>query len=77
MLVLMRREHECIVIGRDIVVTVVQCAGKVVRLGITAPREVSIYRQEVFESIRAIDGDKCHVQANERRECAPRPTELN
>ena len=77
MLVLTRKEDECIVIGRDIVVTVVQCAGKVVRLGITAPREVPIYRQEVFESIRAIDGEKCHVRANERRECAPPPMEFN
>ena len=62
MLVLTRKEDECIVIGRDIVVTVLQCAGKVVRLGIAAPREVSIYRQEVCERLM----DKGAI-ANERQ----------
>ena len=51
MLILTRKEDERVVMGRDIVVTVVQCAGKVVRLGINAPREVPIYRQEVFERL--------------------------
>jgi carbon storage regulator len=53
MLVLTRRENECIVIGGAIVVRVVQCAGKVVRLGITAPREVPIHRKEVFERLKS------------------------
>ena len=62
MLVLTRQEDECIVIGRNIVVTVLQCAGKVVRLGITAPREVSIFRQEVFERLM---NEKGPTSANE------------
>lgn len=49
MLVLSRKRTESIVIGSNIVVTVVQCTGQTVRLGITAPREVPVYRQEVLQ----------------------------
>jgi carbon storage regulator len=53
MLYLQRKGGEQIVIGRDIVVTVVKCAGNVVRLGITAPPEVSIRRHELIERLTA------------------------
>jgi carbon storage regulator len=57
MLVLSRREGERIVIGPDIVVEVVECSrGKRVRLGISAPQEVAIYREELA------------VRMNERRQ---------
>lgn len=49
MLVLSRKEEQSIVIAHDIIVTVLQCTGHVVRLGITAPRHVQIDREEVFE----------------------------
>lgn len=51
MLVLSRKKHESIVIGDDIVVTVVEIAPGKVRLGIVAPKEVPIHRSEVYEAI--------------------------
>jgi carbon storage regulator len=65
MLVLTRKKSECIVIGRDIVVTVLQCAGKVVRLGIAAPREVAICRPEICERLT---GQERPGPADQRRE---------
>lgn len=52
MLVLSRHRDESIIIGDDIVVTVVDLRGDKVRLGIAAPIEVSVHRQEVYEAIR-------------------------
>jgi carbon storage regulator len=52
MLVLSRKRNEQIVIGSDIVVTIVEVRGDKVRLGIEAPPDVSVHRQEVYEAIR-------------------------
>ena len=52
MLVLSRQRSETIMIGDDIEVTVVDIRGDKVRLGITAPREVSVHRKEVYDAIR-------------------------
>lgn len=52
MLVLSRHRDESIIIGKDIVVTVINISGDKVRLGIAAPIEVSVHRQEVFEAIQ-------------------------
>ncbi|MBM3673421.1 MAG: carbon storage regulator CsrA [Actinobacteria bacterium] len=51
MLVLTRRTDESIMIGSDVVVTVVEIRGDQVRLGITAPRDVTVHREEVFRAI--------------------------
>ena len=51
MLVLTRKLGESIVIGDNIRITVVEIHGKQVRLGIEAPREVSVHRGEVYERI--------------------------
>jgi len=51
MLVLSRKEGECSVIGRNIVITVLESRGNRVRLGITAPPETPINREEVFERL--------------------------
>lgn len=53
MLVLSRRANQSIVIGQDIVVTVIEIRGDHVRLGIDAPREVTVHRDEVAAEIRA------------------------
>ncbi len=53
MLVLTRKSGESIVIGEDIVVTVLEVRGEQVRLGIRAPREVPVHREEVFAQIKA------------------------
>ncbi|QOS81409.1 carbon storage regulator CsrA [Paenibacillus sp. JNUCC31] len=51
MLVLTRKKGESIVISDDIVLTVLSVDGENVKLGITAPRDIDIYRKEVLEAI--------------------------
>jgi carbon storage regulator len=51
MLVLSRKKNESVIINNDITVTVVEIRGDKVRLGIVAPKEVSVHRQEVYEAI--------------------------
>jgi carbon storage regulator len=52
MLVLSRRPGESLTIGDDVVVTVVGVSGNQIRLGITAPREVRVLREEVYKVMR-------------------------
>jgi len=52
MLVLSRKRDERIVIGDNIVITVVEVRGDKVRLGIDAPSEVPVHRQEVLDAMR-------------------------
>jgi carbon storage regulator len=51
MLVLSRKKNESIVINSDVVITVVEIRGDKVRLGIVAPKDVPVHRQEVYEAI--------------------------
>lgn len=53
MLVLSRRKDESIVIGDDITIVIVDVRGDKVRLGITAPKDISIHRQEIYDAIQA------------------------
>jgi carbon storage regulator len=52
MLVLSRRLEETLIIGDDIKVTVLGISGNQVRLGIAAPKEVSVHREEVYKRIQ-------------------------
>lgn len=52
MLVLSRKKDEKIIIGDNITVMVIEIRGDKVRLGIDAPKEVSVHRQEVYEAIQ-------------------------
>lgn len=52
MLVLTRRENQSIMIGNDIVVTVLEVRGDQVRLGIRAPRDVAVHREEIFAELQ-------------------------
>ena len=52
MLVLTRKPDQSIIIGADIEVMILEVRGEQVRLGIRAPRSVSVHRKEVFEQIR-------------------------
>lgn len=56
MLVLTRKPGQSIMIGDGIEVQVLSVAGEKVRLGITAPREVGIFREEIYERIEAAEG---------------------
>lgn len=51
MLVLSRKRNESVIINDNIVVTVIDVRGDKVRIGIEAPRDVSVHRQEVLEAI--------------------------
>lgn len=52
MLVLTRRANQSIMIGHEIVVTVLEVRGDQVRLGIRAPRSVDVHREEVFAALQ-------------------------
>jgi carbon storage regulator len=52
MLVLSRRLDETLIIGDDIKITVLGISGNQVRLGIAAPKEVSVHREEVYLRIK-------------------------
>jgi carbon storage regulator len=52
MLVLSRKKNESIVINDDITIVVVEIRGDKVRLGVEAPKEVPVHRNEVYEAIR-------------------------
>ncbi len=52
MLVLSRTKDESIIIGDDIEITIVDVRGDKVRLGINAPRSISVHRKEIYEAIQ-------------------------
>lgn len=52
MLVLSRKINESIIIGDNVEVTVVEVNGRNVKIGIAAPKDVSVHRKEVYEAIR-------------------------
>ncbi|RZU50443.1 carbon storage regulator CsrA [Krasilnikovia cinnamomea] len=53
MLVLTRKAGESVIIGDDIVVTVLEARGDVIRIGIQAPRDVQVHREEVYRELQA------------------------
>lgn len=74
MLVLSRQRDETIMIGDDITVTVVDIRGDKVRLGITAPKEISVHRKEVYDAIRAENREAAAPQgSNHTPPAAPLP----
>ena len=52
MLVLTRKPDQSIMVGNDIEITVLEVRGEQVRLGIRAPRSITVHRKEVFEQIK-------------------------
>jgi carbon storage regulator len=53
MLVLSRKPNQSIIIGEDIEVVVLEVKGDTVKLGLKAPRDVKVYRQEIYAEIRS------------------------
>ena len=53
MLVLTRRAGESVMIGDDVTITVLEARGDVIRLGIQAPRDVQVHREEVYRELQA------------------------
>jgi len=52
MLILTRRVGETVMIGNDITVTVLGVKGNQVRVGVNAPKEVAVHREEIYERIK-------------------------
>jgi carbon storage regulator len=53
MLILSRKINEKIMIGEDISVSIIEIRGDQVRIGVDAPKTVKVFRQEVFDAIKA------------------------
>jgi len=58
MLVLSRQKDESIMIGDDVEITIVDVRGDKVRLGISAPKNISVHRREVYDAIKREKGEK-------------------
>jgi carbon storage regulator len=53
MLILTRRPTQTVTIGNDITVTVLEIRGRQVRIGVTAPRDIAVLREEIVEKVKA------------------------
>ena len=62
MLILMRRVGETVMIGDDVTVTVLGVKGNQTRIGINAPADVSVHREEIY---RRIEAEKAALARNE------------
>lgn len=67
MLVLSRTRDESIIIGDDVVVTVVDIRGDKVKLGIEAPQHISVHRREVYEAIRRENQQAARLRPEDAR----------
>ena len=57
MLILTRRVGETVMIGDDVTITVLGVKGNQTRLGVTAPKEIAVHREEIFNRIKSEQAD--------------------
>ncbi len=72
MLILTRRNNEAIKIGDDVTITVLAIRGSQVRLGIEAPREISVHREEIYNRILA-EREGGQADDDEKKEVGDEP----
>jgi carbon storage regulator len=65
MLVLTRKTGQKLIIANDIEITILETKGEAVKIGIDAPKHISIYREEIYEEIK-----KANRQATEQAEAS-------
>lgn len=64
MLVLSRKIQEAILVGEEIEIKVLGIEGDQVKLGISAPKHVDIYRQELYQAIQVENNEASHISAD-------------
>lgn len=62
MLALSRKKDEAIVINNDIEITIIEIKGEQVKIGITAPKSVPIYRKEVYMQIKQSNEESANIE---------------
>jgi carbon storage regulator len=67
MLVLSRHRDESIMIGDDVVITIVDIRGDKVRLGIEAPQDIPVHRREVYEAIQRENQKAANLKTSDTR----------
>ena len=74
MLILTRRVGECVMIGDDVNITVLGIKGNQVRLGINAPKEIPVHREEIYNRIQE---EKARQQGGESDAPVDDPTDTD
>jgi|HigsolmetaAR201D_1030396.scaffolds.fasta_scaffold05404_2 carbon storage regulator len=74
MLIITRRPGEKIMVGDDVVVEVIEVSGSSVRIGIAAPKSIPVYREEIWEAVKAENQAAAAVKVDELPEDVPTPT---
>ena len=64
MLILTRKTGQSLVIGNEIVVRILEVSGDNVKIGIEAPRDIAVHRQEVYDSIKKENQAAAMVKSN-------------
>jgi len=72
MLILTRRVGESLMIGNDVSVTILGVKGNQVRVGVDAPRDVAVHREEIYERIRREQIEGSAVPADDGPEPKPK-----
>jgi carbon storage regulator len=71
MLIITRRPGERLVLGEDIKIEVMEVAGNTVRIGIDAPRELPVYREELWAAVKQENEAAAKTAAEDLREPSP------
>ncbi|MBQ44569.1 MAG: carbon storage regulator [Porticoccaceae bacterium] len=66
MLILTRRVGETLVIGDDVTITVLGVRGNQVRVGVNAPKDVAVHREEIYQRIQDEKTDENSVENNKK-----------